>query len=276
MNKNIGAIIADNLLDNYLAFDPKSLTSFVIMAARNSIIVSGEFTSKACVSVPDVVRNALYRIDSSEINPELYTVLTITHEFAQDINRGVWARRNSFDIGADLSGVVFGYATNETENYMPVKKDMYINSVNLYCGFDPSKIQRSATYAARHIAKNLVAAGISDEIIVQVAYVDGIAEPLHLFVNTCNTSKVKISDGEISHIVADEIFDMRPEAIIQRLKLRNPIYAEAALQGHFGQQPQKVIKIFHSRWEGEKKIEVELFTWEKIDCVDKIRNVFGL
>jgi len=274
MNKNIGAIIADNLLDNYLAFDSKSKTSFVIMVVGNSIIVSGEFTSNACVSVPDIVRNALYRIDSSEINPELYTVLIVTHEFAHYYGFGV--ERDLFCIGADSSEVVFGYATNETENYMPVKKDMYINSVNLYCGCDPSKIKRAATYAARHIAKNLVAAGISDEITVQVAYVDGIAKPLHLSVNTCNKSKIKISDGEISRIVVDEIFDMRPKAIEERLKLRNPIFAEAALQGHFGQQPQKVIKIFHSRWEGEKKLEIELFTWEKLDCVDKIKNAFNL
>lgn len=286
-NKNISTVIADSLLDHYLAFDPNSKTSFVIMAAKNSIIVSGEFTSKACISVPDVLREALYQIENSEIDPNLCGILTIIQELASvgyDLDRF-----DPLNKGADSSVMVFGYATNETKNFMPtvpdltrqltrcqIIADMYINEMNTFCGCDPSKIQRSASYAARHIAKNLVAAGISDEIIVQVAYAVGIAKPVSLFVSTCNKSKIAISDGEISHIIADKIFDMRPKAIEERLKLRNPIYAETALQGHFGQQPLKVLKWFYSKYEGEKKIEVELFTWERLDCVDKIKEVFEL
>ncbi len=144
-----------------------------------------------------------------------------------------------------------------------------------FSGKDPSKVDRSAAYAARHIAKNLVAAGIADEALVQVAYAIGVAQPVSLYVNTNGTAKVDKTDAEISAIVAN-LFDMRPNAIEKRLKLRAPIYQETATYGHFGRTPRKVTKHFSSRYEGEKTIEVELFTWEKLDMIDPIRKAFSL
>lgn len=144
-----------------------------------------------------------------------------------------------------------------------------------FSGKDPSKVDRSAAYAARHIAKNLVAAGVADRVLVQVAYAIGKAEPVSLYVNTCGTAKVHMSDAEISHKVS-EIFDMRPNAIEKRLKLRAPIYRETATYGHVGRTPRTVTKTFASRYEPERTIEVELFTWEKLDYVDRLRAAFGL
>jgi S-adenosylmethionine synthetase len=145
-----------------------------------------------------------------------------------------------------------------------------------FSGKDPSKVDRSAAYAARHIAKNLVAAGVADEILVQVAYAIGVAEPMNIFINTYGKSKVKLSDGEIAEKVAT-LFDMRPKAIELRLKLRHPIYLETAAYGHMGRQPETVTKTFTSRYAEEptKEIEVELFTWEKLDYVDKIKEVLS-
>jgi S-adenosylmethionine synthetase len=144
-----------------------------------------------------------------------------------------------------------------------------------FSGKDPSKVDRSAAYAARHIAKNLVAAGVADEALVQVAYAIGVAEPVSLYVNTRGTAKVNLSDGEISKIVA-EIFDMRPNAIEKRLKLRNPIYLETATYGHIGRTPRTVTKTFHSPIHGTKTVDVELFTWEKLDYVDRVKAAFNL
>ena len=144
-----------------------------------------------------------------------------------------------------------------------------------FSGKDPSKVDRSAAYAARHIAKNLVAAGVADEALVQVAYAIGVARPVSLYVNTRGTSKVDMTDGKISRIVS-EIFDMRPNAIERRLKLRQPIYLETATYGHIGRTPRKVTKTFHSRFQGDRTLEVELFTWEKLDYVDTVREAFGL
>jgi S-adenosylmethionine synthetase len=144
-----------------------------------------------------------------------------------------------------------------------------------FSGKDPSKVDRSAAYAARHIAKNLVAAGVADEALVQVAYAIGVAEPVSLYVNTRGTAKVNLSDGEISKIVAG-IFDMRPNAIEKRLKLRNPIYLETATYGHIGRTPRTVTKTFHSPIHGTKTVEVELFTWEKLDYVDRVKAAFNL
>lgn len=144
-----------------------------------------------------------------------------------------------------------------------------------FSGKDSSKVDRSAAYAARHIAKNLVAAGVADEALVQVAYAIGVARPVSLYVNTRGTSKVDMTDGEISRIVS-EIFDMRPNAIERRLKLRQPIYLETATYGHIGRTPRKVTKTFHSRFQGDRTLEVELFTWEKLDYVDTVREAFGL
>ena len=144
-----------------------------------------------------------------------------------------------------------------------------------FSGKDPSKVDRSAAYAARHIAKNLVAAGVADEALVQVAYAIGVARPVSLYVNTRGTAKVDMTDGEISRIVS-EIFDMRPNAIERRLNLRQPIYLETATYGHIGRTPRKVTKTFHSRFQGDRTLEVELFTWEKLDYVDTVRKAFGL
>ena len=145
-----------------------------------------------------------------------------------------------------------------------------------FSGKDPSKVDRSAAYAARHIAKNLVAAGVADEILVQVSYAIGVAKPMNIFINTYGRSKVNLTDGEIAEKVWN-IFDMRPKAIEERLKLRNPIYFETASYGHMGRQPQTVKKVFTSRYLPEPVVcEVELFTWEKLDYVDKIKEAFGL
>jgi S-adenosylmethionine synthetase len=146
-----------------------------------------------------------------------------------------------------------------------------------FSGKDPSKVDRSAAYAARHIAKNLIAAGVADEVLVQIAYAIGIAEPMNVYVNTCGKSHLQISDGEIAEKIA-KIFDLRPNAIEKRLKLRNPIYFETASYGHFGRTPQTVKKTFASRYESEgvKEIEVELFTWEKLDYVEKIKQAFNV
>lgn len=138
-----------------------------------------------------------------------------------------------------------------------------------------SKVDRSAAYATRHIAKNLVAAGVADELLVQVSYAIGVAQPMGIYINTFGTSKINISDGEIARIV-EGIFDMRPYFIEKRLKLRNPIYSETAAYGHMGREPKTVTKIFHSPYEAAKEITVELFTWEKLDYVDKIKEAFKL
>jgi S-adenosylmethionine synthetase len=144
-----------------------------------------------------------------------------------------------------------------------------------FSGKDPSKVDRSAAYAARHIAKNLVAAGVSDEVLVQVSYAIGVARPINIYVNTYGRSRVNMTDGEIARKV-DELFDMRPRAIEDRMKLCNPIYQETAAYGHMGRQPQVVTKQFRSRYEGNKDIEVELFTWEKLDYAEKVKEAFGL
>ena len=144
-----------------------------------------------------------------------------------------------------------------------------------FSGKDPSKVDRSAAYAARHIAKNLVAAGVADEMLVQVSYAIGVARPINIYVDTYGRSNVKMSDGEIAKKI-DELFDLRPKAIEERLKLRNPIYSETAAYGHMGREPRVVTKTFSSRYQPTKTIEVELFTWEKLDYVDKVKAAFGL
>ena len=144
-----------------------------------------------------------------------------------------------------------------------------------FSGKDPSKVDRSACYAARHIAKNLVAAGVADEILIQLSYAIGVAEPINIYVNTNGTSHLNISDGEIAKKIGG-IFDLRPYAIEKRLKLRNPIYEETAAYGHFGREPQTVTKHFHNAYFGDKDETVELFTWEKLDYVDKVREAFGI
>jgi S-adenosylmethionine synthetase len=144
-----------------------------------------------------------------------------------------------------------------------------------FSGKDPSKVDRSAAYASRHIAKNLVAAGVADEILVQVSYAIGVARPMNIFVDTYGTSKVDMTDGQIAKIV-DELFDMRPYAIETRLKLRNPIYSETAAYGHMGRTPEFKEKIFETAEGKKKKVKVELFTWEKLDYADKVKKAFKL
>lgn len=144
-----------------------------------------------------------------------------------------------------------------------------------FSGKDPSKVDRSAAYAARHIAKNMVAAGVADEMLVQISYAIGVARPVNIYVNTYGRSHVSLSDGEIAQKI-DALFDLRPKAIEDRLKLRNPIYEETAAYGHMGRQPQTVTKEFHSRYMPTKTLEVELFTWEKLDYVTQIKEAFGL
>ena len=144
-----------------------------------------------------------------------------------------------------------------------------------FSGKDPSKVDRSAAYAARHIAKNLVAAGVADEMLVQVSYAIGVARPINIYVNTFGRSHVAMTDGEIARKI-DELFDLRPKAIEERLKLRNPIYSETAAYGHMGREPRIVTKHFESRYEGDKDVTVELFTWEKLDYVDKVKAAFGI
>ena len=144
-----------------------------------------------------------------------------------------------------------------------------------FSGKDPSKVDRSAAYAARHIAKNLVAAGVSDEILVQVSYAIGVAKPINIYVNTYGKSKVNLSDNEIAKKI-DQLFDMRPKAIENRLKLRTPIFSETASYGHVGRKPQVVTKVFKSRYMPDKNVQVELFTWEKLDWVDKIKEAFNI
>jgi S-adenosylmethionine synthetase len=144
-----------------------------------------------------------------------------------------------------------------------------------FSGKDPSKVDRSGAYAARHIAKNMVAAGVADEMLVQVSYAIGVAKPLGIYVNTNGSSKVKMTDGQIAEKIND-LFDMRPAAIEQRFKLRNPIYRETAAYGHMGREPQTVTKVFESPYHGRKEVKVELFTWEKLDYIDKIKKAFNL
>ena len=144
-----------------------------------------------------------------------------------------------------------------------------------FSGKDPSKVDRSAAYAARHIAKNLVAAGVADEMLVQVSYAIGVAKPINIYVDTYGRSRVNMTDGEIAKKI-EELFDLRPKAIEERLKLRNPIYAETAAYGHMGRKPEVVTKSFRSRYEGDKNVTVELFTWEKLDYMEKVKEAFAL